>query len=360
MTIAKGSTVVLVGTRKGLYVFHSKDRRKWKLAGRYFEGIPVHNARYDPQAGVAWAAVNSFQWGPVVHRSKTLTKWTRGKAGPAYPKKSGWSVAKVWNVVGGGPANPGVLYAGVEPAGLFRSDDDGDSWEQLDGLTSHPTRAKWNPGAGGLCLHTVLPDPKNPKRIVAAASAVAVFRTENGGDSWKTMNTGMTAEWFPDKRPKEIGYCPHKLVRDAADPSVLYQQHHWGVFRFDEGRRRWVDISRGLSSSFGFGIAAGSDAGTAFVVPLKSDMDRTTLGEMAVYRTRNGGRAWQRLTTGLPRPAHLTILREGVGSDGQAPTGVYVGTEQGQVFATRDNGDHWGTIADNLAPVMSVTASPYP
>jgi len=358
--IPKGSTVVLVGTRKGLYVFHSKDRRRWKLAGRYFEGIPVHHARYDPQEGVGWAAVNSGQWGPLVHRSKTLTKWTRGKAGPAYSKKSGWSVAKIWNVVGGGPAAPGVLYAGVEPAGLFRSEDAGDSWKLVDGLTSHATRPKWNPGNGGLCLHTVLPDPKSAKKMVVGISAVAVFSTENGGDTWKTMNDGMTARWFPDHKPRDIGYCPHKLARDPEDPNTIYQQHHWGVFRWEEGRGRWLDVSRGLSSSFGFGLAVGSDGGSAYVVPLKSDGDRTTLGEMAVYRTRNRGRAWQRLTTGLPRPAHLTILREGVGSDGQDPVGVYIATEQGQVFSTRDGGDHWDVIADNLAPAMSVTASPYP
>ena len=360
MTIPRDSTVTLVGTRKGLYVFHSRDRRKWKLAGRYFDGVPIHNARYDPEEGVAWAAVNNFQFGPVVHRSKTLTKWTRGKSGPAYPKKSGWSVAKVWNVQPGGPAQPGVLYAGVEPAGLFRSEDDGDSWEQVDGLTKHHTRPKWNPGNGGLCLHTILPDPTNAKRMVVGISAVAVFRTEDGGDTWKPSNTGMSAQWFPDHKPREIGYCPHKLSRDAEDPSTIYQQHHWGVFRWEEGRGRWIDVSRGLPSSFGFGLATGSDGGSAFVVPLKSDGDRTTLGGMAVYRTRNGGRAWQRLTTGLPRPAHLTILREGVASDGQDPVGVYVATEQGQVFATRDGGDHWDVIADNLAPAMSVTASPYP
>ena len=359
-TIPRGSTVVLVGTRKGLYVVHGKDRERWKLAGRYFEGVPVHNARYDPAEGVAWAAVNSFQWGPVVHRSRTLTKWTRGKAGPAYPKKSGWSVAKVWNVVGGGSAQPGVLYAGVEPAGLFRSEDDGDSWTQVAGLTKHPTRPKWQPGNGGLCLHTILPDPKDAKRMVVGISAVAVFRTDDGGDTWRPMNDGMTARWFPDRKPRDVGYCPHKLARDAEDPSVLYQQHHWGVFRWEEGRGRWIDVSRGLPSSFGFGLAPGSQGGTAFVVPLTGDEDRTTPGEMAVYRTKTAGRAWQRLTTGLPRPAHLTILREGVASDGLDPVGVYVGTEQGQVFATRDGGDRWDLVADNLAPVMSVTASPFP
>src|SRR3990172_596340 len=287
--VPRGSTVVLVGARKGLYVFHSKDRRRWKLAGRYFEGIPVHHARYDPQEGVGWAAVNSGQWGPLVHRSKTLTKWTRGKAGPAYSKKSGWSVAKIWNVVGGGPAAPGVLYAGVEPAGLFRSEDDGgswervegptshatrpqggrrggggrrglfrseddgDSWELVEGLTSHATRPKWEPGNGGLCLHTILPDPKSAKRMVVGISAVAVFSTENGGDTWKTMNDGMTARWFPDHKPRDVGYCPHKLARDPEDPNTIYQQHHWGVFRWEDAKGRWLDVSRGLSSSFGFG-----------------------------------------------------------------------------------------------------------
>ena len=361
MTIPRDSTVALVGTRKGLYVFHSRDRRKWKLAGRYFDGVPIHHARYDPEEGVAWATVNNFQFGPVVHRSKTLTKWTRGKTGPAYAKKTGWSVAKVWNLVGGGPAEPGVLYAGVEPAGLFRSEDDGDSWKLVSGLTSHSTRSKWNPGAGGLCLHTILPDPKNAKRMVIGISAVAVFRTEDGGASWKPMNDGMTARWFPDPKPRDIGYCPHKLARDMEDPNTIYQQHHWGVFRWDEGRSRWVDVSRGLSSSFGFGLAAGTRGGSAFVVPLTSDGDRVTPGgEMAVYRTRSRGRSWQRLTTGLPHPAELTILREGVASDGQDPTGVYVATEQGQVFATRDGGDHWGLLAENLPPAMSVTASPFP
>jgi photosystem II stability/assembly factor-like uncharacterized protein len=253
-----------------------------------------------------------------------------------------------------------VLYAGVEPAGLFRSEDDGDSWKLVDGLTSHATRPKWNPGGGGLCLHTILPDPKSAKRMVIGISAVAVFATEDGGATWKTMNDGMSARWFPDRKPHEIGYCPHKLARDPEDPNTIYQQHHWGVFRWDDGKRRWLDVSRGLSSSFGFGLAVGSDGGSAYVVPLKGDGDRTTLGEMAVYRTRNRGGAWQRLTTGLPRPAHLTILREGVGSDAQDPVGIYVATEQGQVFSTRDGGDHWDVIADNLAPAMSVTASTYP
>lgn len=357
--IPKGSTVVLVGTRKGLFVFHSKDRKRWKLATRYTT-TNVHHAAYDPEEGLAYAAVNSAHWGPLVHRSRNLTKWTRGKSGPSYPKESGWSVQRVWHVRPGGPAQPGVLYAGVEPAGVFRSPDDGDTWESLSGLTNHATRSKWEPGNGGLCLHTILPDPKNPKRMTVGISAVGVFRTEDGGDTWKTMNQGMTAYWFPDKKTREIGYCPHKIVRDGEDPSVLYQQHHFGVFRWVDGKDRWVDVSRGLSSNFGFGLAAGTDGGNAYVVPLKSDGDRTTLGEMAVYRTRDAGRRWQRLTNGLPKPAHLTILREGVATDAEDPLGVYVATENGQVFYSRDAGEHWDMIAENLPPAMSITASPFP
>jgi photosystem II stability/assembly factor-like uncharacterized protein len=357
-TIPKGSTVVLVGTRKGLYVFHSRDRKRWRPAGRYFEGLPVHHAIYVPDERTGYAAVNSTHWGATVQRSRTLTKWVRAKAGPAYPKKTGWSVAKVWNVRAS-PAESGVLYAGVEPAGLFRSEDDGDSWELVDALTRHPTRPKWSPGNGGLCLHTILPDPKDARRMIVGISAVGVFATEDGGDTWRTMNRGMTAEWFPKEKP-EIGYCPHKLARDGEDPSVVYQQHHGGVFRWDDRADRWVDISRGLPSRFGFALAAGADGGSAYVVPLKGDFDRTTLGEMAVYRTRSAGRSWQRLTVGLPRPAHLTVLREGLGADGLDPLGVYVATEQGQVFFTRDGGDRWDLVAENLPPAMSVTASPFP
>jgi len=357
-TIPKGSTVVLVGTRKGLYVFHSRDRRRWRLAGRFFDGLPVHHAAYAPDEGTAYAAVNSTHWGATVQRSRGLTKWIRGKAGPTYPKASGWSVAKVWNVRAS-PAEPGVLYAGVEPAGLFRSEDDGDSWDLIPALTKHPTRPKWSPGNGGLCLHTILPDPANKKRMIAGISAVGVFATEDGGETWRTMNRGMSADWFPNEKP-EIGYCPHKLARDPEDPTVVYQQHHGGVFRWDDGKDRWVEISRGLPSKFGFALAAGAEGGHAYVVPLKADTDRTTLGEMAVYRTRDSGRRWQRLTNGLPKPAHLTILREGVATDGEDPLGVYVATENGQLFHSRDGGDHWGAIAEHLPLAMSVTASPFP
>ncbi len=357
--IPKDSTVVSVGTEKGLFVFHSKDRRRWKLAGRFFDGMPVHSARYDPGNGVAYAAVNSGHWGPLIHRSTNLTSWTKGKHGPAYAKKTGWSVKRIWQVEAGGPAQPGVVYAGVEPAGLFRSEDDGDSWRLVEGLTSHPTRPKWQPGGGGLCLHTILPHPRDGRRMIVAISSVGVLATEDGGDAWRPVSTGMRAAWFPNQTP-EIGYCPHKLARDPEDPDVLYQQHHGGVFRFDPRRGRWVDVSRGLPSKFGFALAAGGDGGRAYVVPLKGDFDRTTMGEMAVYRTKDGGRAWQRLTAGLPRPAHLTVLREGAAVDGEDPLGVYVATENGQLFYSRDGGDHWGAIAEHLPLTMSVTASPYP
>lgn len=356
--IPKGSTVVTVGTEKGLFVFHSRDRKRWKLAGRHFDGVPVHDAMYDPEEGLAFAAVNSSHWGPLVHRSRTLSTWTRGKAGPAYAKDTGWSVKRIWQVEAGGPSQPGILYAGVEPAGLFRSKDDGDSWELVTGLTDHASRKDWQPGGGGLCLHTILPHPDRAGEMLVAISAVGVFRTDDGGEKWRPMNQGMRAPWFPKEQP-ELGYCPHKLARDEEDPDVLYQQHHGGVFRWDPRRGRWVDVSRGLPSKFGFPMAAGGD-GTAFVVPMHGDFDRTTLGEMAVYRTRDGGRRWQRLTNGLPKPAHLTVLREGLATDSQDPLGVYVATENGQLFASRDGGDHWTAIAEHLPLAMSVTASTYP
>lgn len=357
--IPKGSTVVLVGTEKGLFVFHSKDRKRWKLAGRHFDGLPVHDAVYEPEEGMAYAAVNSYHWGPLVHRSSSLTKWIRGASGPKYAKRTGWSVKRIWNVEPGGHSQPGILYAGVEPAGLFRSTDDGDSWRLVSGLTSHPSRKDWQPGGGGLCLHTILPHPDRANEMLVGISAVGVFKTEDGGDTWRPMNQGMRVPWYPKERP-EIGYCPHKLARDGEDPDVVYQQHHGGVFRWDPRRDRWVDISRGLPSKFGFPLVAGGRGGHAYLVPMKGDFDRTTMGALAVYRTKDRGRRWQRLTKGLPRPAHLTILREGLATDEQEPLGVYVATENGQLFGSRDGGDRWTAIAENLPLSMSVTASTYP
>lgn len=359
--IPKGSTVVLVGTEKGLFVFHSKDRKRWKRHGRYFDGLPVHSAVYDPEEGIAYAAVNSTHWGATVQRSENLSTWVRGKEGPKYSKKSGWAVKRVWQVETGGPAQPGVVYAGVEPAGLFKSKDQGDSWRLVSGLTSHPTRPKWTPGGGGLCLHTILPHPEDRKRMTVAISAVGIFETKDGGKTWETKHDGMRAPYFPKgQQQPEVGYCPHKIARDAENPDTMYMQHHGGVYRFDDRKGKWIDISRGLPSKFGFPLASGARGGHAYVVPMKGDYDRVTMGEMAVYRTKDGGRRWQRLTNGLPRPAHLTILREGAATDDQDPVGVYVTTENGQLFASRDGGDRWDAVAEHLPLAVSVTASSFP
>ena len=358
--VAKGETVVVVGTRKGLFVAHSKDRRRWKVDGPAFEGVEVPHAFLDPRDGrTVWAAPHSMHWGPTVRASKDWGKsWTKPASGPKYSKASGLSVAKVWHVE---PGLEGDLWAGVEPAGLFRSVDGGKSWEGVDGFNSQPSRKDWTPGGGGLCLHTILPYPGEPKRMVACASAVGIFGTNDGGASWRVMNGGIRADHLPAGKLDEgmIGSCPHKLVRDAKDPAVLYMQNHFGIYKRRRGEDRWTDISKGLPSRFGFPMVAHPhDAGTVYTVPLEADSNRVTPeGAMAVWRTKNGGKTWQRLSKGLPQKgAFHTILREGMATDGKDPAGLYVGTTTGQLYASRDEGASWTEVAATLPPILSVEA----
>lgn len=357
----KGDTVVMAGTRKGLFLFQSRDRRRWRALPPSFAGVPVNHAVLDPRDGrTVWAAVNSMHWGPTVARTRDLgARWQRPKEGPRFPEGSGRSVDKVWHVAPG--LDEGEVWAGVEPAGLFRSGDGGQTWEGVEGLNERPDRKEWMPGGGGLCLHTVLPYPGDPGRMVAAASAVGVFGTNDRGKSWRVMNGGVRADFLPAKRTEEaqLGSCPHKLVRDPADPAVLYMQNHFGAYRRRRGDAAWTDISRGLPSRFGFPMAAHPrDRGTVYVVPLEGDFNRVAKdGSFAVWRTRDGGKRWQMLSKGLPqRGAWFTVLREGLATDAQDPSGVYVGTTTGQVYASRDEGQNWALLADHLPQVVSVAA----
>jgi hypothetical protein len=358
MSVKKGDTVVLAGTKKGLFVLHSRDRRRWKSEGPYFEGMPIYHATSDGKT--LHASATNDHWGPAVRRSTSWgARWAKDESAPAYAKATGLSVERVWNLTRG---EEGTLYAGVEPAGLFASRDDGKTWQSVEGFNAQKARKDWMPGGGGLCLHTILPYPGDARRMVVAASAVGIFGTNDAGTSWRLMNGGIAAPFLPAGKTDEtmLGSCPHKLVRDARDPALLYMQNHAGVYKRRRGDAAWTPIMKGLPSPFGFPMAAHPhDAGTVYTMPLESDMNRVTGGGApAVYRTRDEGKSWTRLAKGWPKEsAWLTVLREGMATDGKDPAGVYVGTTTGQLYASRDEGDSWKCIAQTLPPVLSVSTT---
>ena len=360
-----GSTVVVVGTRKGLFLFESADRKRWASKGPFFEGDTIRHAILDPRDGrTIWAAVTSEHWGPVVARTRNLgATWTVPKEGPRFSKASGLSVTRIWQLE---PDPEGGLLAGCEPAGLFRSDEDGASWSSVDALNYWPGRDKWNPGGGGLCLHTILPYPRDPKRMLVGISAAGIFATHDGGDSWRMYDAGIRRYGKQEVYEREDeGTCVHKMARDPKDPAIVYQQNHAGVYRRKRGDPAWKIIEKGLPVSkstggtFGFPMVAHPhEARTAYTVPLVGDYNRVTPdGAMAVHRTTDGGTRWTKLTRGLPQKgAWFTVLRDALRTDTNDPAGVYVGTTTGQLYASRDDGDSWALIADHLPQVQSVEA----
>ena len=365
VAVKKGDTVVTVGTRKGLFLFSSRDRKTWSSKGPYFEGTTIRHALLDPTDGrTVYAGITSEHWGATVARTKDFGgTWKEGKEGPRFSKESGLSVTRIWQL------QPGVdrgLYAGVEPAGIFRSEDEGETWTSLEGLNAFPGRDKWDPGNGGLCLHTILPYPKDPKRMLVGISAAGVFATNDRGKSWRMYDAGIRAYGKQEVFEREdLSSCVHKMVRDPRDPAIVYQQNHAGMHRRRRGDPQWQIIEAGLPRSkstggtFGFPLAAHPhDADTVYAVPLVGDYNRVTAdGKMAVYRTTDGGKRWQKLTKGLPqKDAWFTVLRDGMRTDGGDPAGVYVGTTTGQLYHSRDEGDSWQLLAEFLPQIQSVEA----
>jgi hypothetical protein len=267
-------------------------------------------------------------------------------------------VSRVWHIEAGPEDDAETIYAGVEPAALFRSRDRGDTWEDIESLNYHPTRKDWQPGGGGLCLHSILVDPRKPKHLVVGISAVGAFESKDGGRSWSMENRGVRAEFLPNKYP-EWGQCVHKLAWDASRDGSMFQQNHSGTYHRGPEAGSWTEVTKGLPSDFGFPIAAHPRRkNTAFVTPLVGAGNRVVpKGQMAVWKTTNSGKTWRRVTKGLPGPnAYLGILREGLSVDGEDPLGVYVGTSTGQLFASRDEGESWKMIGDLLPPILSVSA----
>lgn len=347
--------LLLVGTKKGAFILESDaGRNTWEMRGPLCEGWPIHDISVDPGTGAILAAGGSAWYGPAVWRSDDLgVTWTHSSEGITYGDE-GPKIPTLWNVTGS-PA--GAIYAGAEPAGLFRSHDGGATWQHVAALRDHPSRPEWEPGAGGLILHTIIPHRDDPERMWVGISAVGVFETRDGGATWATRNKGVRADYHPDRYP-EFGQCVHKLVATAGDPEALFQQNHCGVYRTSNGGLSWDEITPGLPSQFGFPMASHPrEAGTAWVVPLNGDDAGRYVpsAAMAVWRTRDAGSTWTRLADGLPQEeAYLQVLREAMAVDRLAPAGVYVGTSSGTVYGSADEGETWSVVATNLPPIWSV------
>ncbi|MCC6740761.1 MAG: hypothetical protein IT452_17090 [Planctomycetia bacterium] len=367
--------VVCVGTRRGLFVYESSaKRREWKRRGPFLEGWAVYHAVVDARRSprIHAAAVSDVFATTVMSADLKSAKFTGAKAPPVPPKPlqahekfyKQWGISRsprVWHIEPGRTGEKGVLYAGTAPAGLFRSEDDGQTWEPNDALNNHPTRRKWMPGAGGMSAHSIQLDPANGNRMYVAISACGAWRTDDGGKSWTAINKAV-AKYPGAPKDGEVGSCVHKLLLHPAVPGRLYQQNHVGAYRSDDYGATWNAIHMGLPSDFGFGLALdANNPDTCFTTPLKTGTNyqfRATEGPFRVYRWNGPGKGWTGLSKGLPAEgAYLSVLREGMSADTLNPCGVYVGTGTGTVFHSADAGRSWSRLAEFLPPVLSVTAA---
>ena len=371
---------LLVGTTKGAFVIDGDaDRTRWSVRGPYCDGWPINHVVGDPLTGTMWAGGGGDWSGAGVWRSSdgghtwALTKLTTGELDtwaandPGFAEMIGWSeepapfgdrFTQVWSLGRAGDR----LYAGTKPATLHVSDDDGETWEEVKGLSDHPSREEWVPGGAGLVLHTIVADPADPERVWIGISTAGVFVTTDGGETWERRND--LADPSLGERPGHpagpsdghVGFCVHHLEHAGGD--VLYQQNHAGVWRSDDGGQTWHDVTEGLPSAFGFPLwSHPHDDRTVWTLPLNGDMEGRFPPDAAaaVWRSRDGGATWEAQRTGLPQEAcFFTVLRQAMSGDRQEPAGVYFGTNSGSVFATRDEGETWDEIARHLPTVLSV------
>jgi BNR/Asp-box repeat len=358
-----GDVLTLVGTMKGAFVLRSDaSRTNWEVGGPYFPGRAIYALAYDGRNGRRrlWAAVNSMHWGSYLSTSDDFGKtWTEPEAyGIKFPAEADAAVKQIWQIALGHPDQPDTLYCGVEPAALFKSDDAGANWSLVNGLYDHPHRPLWQPGGGGLCLHTILPDENDSRRLHVAISTGGHYRTDDGGETWNARNVGVRAQFLPpESRFPEFGQCVHKVVSHPTNTNRLFLQNHWGLYRSDDGGDSWQDIANGVPSDFGFAMAIDhEDPNTVYIVPLESDEFRCTPeAKLRVYRTRNAGESWEPLTGGLPQEnAFETVLRDGLAGDTLDPMGLYFGTRSGKLFGSNDRGDSWQAIMEGLPAVACV------
>jgi hypothetical protein len=366
---------VLVGTRKGAFVLSADGKRHdWTVAGPFFAGWEIyHITASRADANRLYASQSSGWFGQVIQRSDDGgVNWTPAGNAFAYDGVAGthqwydgtphpWEFARVWHLE---PAvdDPDTVYAGVEDAALFRSVDGGATWSELSGLRTHGTGPAWQPGAGGMCLHTIVLDPRDRRRIIVAISAAGAFRSDDGGTTWRPINRGLHSEGIPDS-DAAVGHCVHHIAMHDARPDVLFMQKHWDVMRSDDAGESWREISGNLPTDFGFPIGIHAhEPDTVYVVPITSDaLHYPPDGALRVFRSRSGGDAWEALTTGLPqRDCYVNVLRDAMATDTLDACGIYFGTTGGQVYASNDAGDHWAPIVRDLPAVLSVEVQTLP
>ncbi len=370
-----GAVRVLVGTAKGAFILTSDGKRQdWKVDGPHFGGWEMYHLKGSPADPNRLFASQATDWfGQVVHRSDDGGKsWETVGNAFAYDGDPGshqwydgtphpWEFKRAWHFEPG-LTDPDIIYAGVEDAAMFRSADGGQTWQELSGLRGHGTGPSWQPGAGGLCLHTILLDPVNPERMFIAISAAGAFRTDDAGESWQPINRGLRSEYIPDPEA-EIGHCVHRIALHPSRPDVLFMQKHWDVMRSDDAGDNWHEVSGNLPSDFGFVIDVHAhEPETIYVLPIKSDSEHyPPEGKLRVYRSRSGGNEWEALTNGLPQSdCYHNVLRDAMAIDTLDPCGVYFGTTGGQVYASADSGDNWSAIVHDLPRVLSVEVQTLP
>jgi photosystem II stability/assembly factor-like uncharacterized protein len=366
---------VLVGTKKGAFVLTSDGKRqKWDVAGPHFAGWEIYHLKGSPVNPERIYASQSSGWfGQTMQRSSDGGKtWETVGNKFEYDGPTGthqwydgtqhpWEFARVWHLE---PSltDPDTVYAGAEDAALFRTTDGGQTWQEIAGLRRHESGPKWQPGAGGMCLHTIVLDPSDPKRIYIAISAAGAFRTDDGGETWKPINRGLVSQYIPEPTA-EVGHCVHRIAMHPARPGVLFMQKHWDVMRSDNAGDQWTEVSGNLPTDFGFPIDVHAhEPETIYVVPIKSDSEHFPPdAKLRVYRSRSGGNDWEPLTKGLPQSnCYVNVLRDAMAVDALDPCGVYFGTSGGQVYASANAGDEWAAIVRDLPPVMSVEVQTLP
>ena len=369
------SVRVLVGTKKGAFVLSADGKRqRWTVSGPHFAGWEVYHVKASPADPDRLYASQSSGWfGQVIQRSSDGGRtWEPVGNKFAYDGPTGthlwydntphpWEFARVWHLE---PSltDPDTVYAGVEDAALFRSSDGGQNWQELPGLRTHPTASVWQPGAGGMCLHTILLDPSDPQRIYVAISAAGAFRSDDAGKTWKPINRGLRSEQIPNPTA-EVGHCVHRLAMHPSRPGVLFMQKHWDVMRSDDAGESWRETSGNLPTDFGFPIDVHAyEPETIYVVPIKSDSEHyPPEGKLRVYRSRTGGNEWEALTKGLPqRDCYVNVLRDAMAVDSLDPCGVYFGTTGGQVYVSANSGDSWAPIVRDLPSVVAVEVQTLP